>query len=547
MKITRKMKPADYNNESEVFKMERKFSGGDIVRHFKRETVDPSSDTYLYQIIGEAEHTETGEMMMIYRALYGDKRIYARPLEMFMGETDHEKYPQIKQKYRFEKYENRPVYPVRFTSAVTDEGACVRSMIVEYPEMNVEEIDAETFSVYMKSFVAYGENSGKPYAYYDASKPLEVIDVKTDGAKAEIFFRLAKAPLLTWLKKGRNTPAELEFEIIQNHPVTLRTKDGRVLQMNADYTCACKSWKDLENPELEQFVSVKDEINYQFHKGTNHKLIVYFHGNGEGDLPVKATENNCAQILANRGGCAWLSEAESVFGDASVMAFQAPNMWYFALKDHLLEPCYREIMDVVKANDIDPDEIYLAGISAGGFMSVRMIIAYPDLFRSAMITCPALDAANARSGSTDAIPTDAELAKLLDSKTGIWLVQGKTDSAVDPELCAKRIWNILETDRSVQETSYQPSIGSGFTTYETLNGKYKMSLYETFDLHEITGISGDKRQGGVIRCAEDYDCDGVYEEVSYTDHWTWIYTFRDDPMDAEGTHIFEWAETYGRE
>ena len=164
-----------------------------------------------------------------------------------------------------------------------------------------------------------------------------------------------------------------------------------------------------------------------------------------------------------------------------------------------------------------------------------------------MITCPALDAANARSGSTDAIPTDAELEKLLDSKTGIWLVQGKTDSAVDPELCAKRIWNILETDRSVQETSYQPSIGSGFTTYETLNGKYKMSLYETFDLHEITGISGDKRQGGVIRCAEDYDCDGVYEEVSYNDHWTWIYTFRDDPMDAEGTHIFEWAETYGRE
>jgi predicted peptidase len=229
------------------------------------------------------------------------------------------------------------------------------------------------------------------------------------------------------------------------------------------------------------------------------------------------------------------------------MAFQAPDMWYFAVRNHLLEPCYREIMDVVKANDIDPDEIYLAGISAGGFMSIRMIIAYPQLFRSAMITCPALDAANARSGSTDAIPTDEELAKLLDSKTGIWLVQGETDSAVDPELCAKRIWNILETDRSVQGTSYQPSIGSGFTTYETLNGKYKMSLYETSDLHEITGISGEKRQGGVIRCAEDYDCDGVYEEVSYNDHWTWIYTFRDDPMDAEGTHIFEWAETYGRE
>lgn len=83
--------------------MERKFGPGDIVCHFKRETVDPASSVYLYKIIGEAEHTETGEMMMIYQALYGDMRLYARPLAMFMGETDHEKYPDIKQKYRFEK------------------------------------------------------------------------------------------------------------------------------------------------------------------------------------------------------------------------------------------------------------------------------------------------------------------------------------------------------------------------------------------------------------------------------------------------------------
>ena len=83
--------------------MDRKFEPGDLVRHFKRETVDRNTTVYLYRIIGEAEHTETGEMMMIYQALYGDKRLYARPLAMFMEETDHEKYPDIKQKYRFEK------------------------------------------------------------------------------------------------------------------------------------------------------------------------------------------------------------------------------------------------------------------------------------------------------------------------------------------------------------------------------------------------------------------------------------------------------------
>jgi hypothetical protein len=93
-----------YNDRAErILYMERAFRSGDLVRHFKRETVDPSSDTYLYRIVGEAEHTETGEMLMVYQALYGDRRLYARPKAMFMEETDHVKYPDIRQKYRFEK------------------------------------------------------------------------------------------------------------------------------------------------------------------------------------------------------------------------------------------------------------------------------------------------------------------------------------------------------------------------------------------------------------------------------------------------------------
>lgn len=80
----------------------REFKPNQIVRHFKRELVDPTSMDYLYRIVDIAIHSESKEKYMVYQGLYGNCETYIRPLEMFMSEVDHEKYPDIKQKYRFE-------------------------------------------------------------------------------------------------------------------------------------------------------------------------------------------------------------------------------------------------------------------------------------------------------------------------------------------------------------------------------------------------------------------------------------------------------------
>lgn len=72
----------------------REIKIGTVYRHFKGNQ---------YRVIALAKHTETEELCVVYEALYAGGGIWVRPYDMFNSEVDREKYPDVKQRYRFEE------------------------------------------------------------------------------------------------------------------------------------------------------------------------------------------------------------------------------------------------------------------------------------------------------------------------------------------------------------------------------------------------------------------------------------------------------------
>lgn len=85
------------------------FPVGEWVQHFKKETVNNISEKnqwkYVYEIEGYGKDAETENNIVVYKSVF-DKKIWVRTVDNFMSEVDHKKYPNIKQKYRFERFES---------------------------------------------------------------------------------------------------------------------------------------------------------------------------------------------------------------------------------------------------------------------------------------------------------------------------------------------------------------------------------------------------------------------------------------------------------
>lgn len=101
--------------------MDRTITPGSVWRHFKGTTA---------KVITVAKHSETGEELVIYQCSGNEGKTnhtdgtYARPKDMFLSEVDHEKYPDVKQKYRLEKISNIDI-----------DGDFITEMLVAHPDV----------------------------------------------------------------------------------------------------------------------------------------------------------------------------------------------------------------------------------------------------------------------------------------------------------------------------------------------------------------------------------------------------------------------------
>ena len=105
---------------------------GQVYRHFKGN---------IYRVIALADHSETGETLVMYKRDDSNEKAYARPLDMFMSEVDRKKYPDVKDRYRFTLYsedENGDITARKTEAVQFEEGA---------PDPLLEAfLDAETIS-----------------------------------------------------------------------------------------------------------------------------------------------------------------------------------------------------------------------------------------------------------------------------------------------------------------------------------------------------------------------------------------------------------------
>ena len=350
-----------------------------------------------------------------------------------------------------------------------------------------KQIDKDTFKVFAKGTLPKDagivlDDKTKSSGTFEVEREIENIFVNDKG-NIVINLKYGKdvvgANTLSYVTGdvSRNVLMDLEYRVEQKKEIkgykTGFYRQGKIVDEEADKFVAAKS---------------KSGVNYQYFKpvnkddGKKHPLIIWFHGNGEGGY--KDYRNNVSQKLANRGAVAFAEDkTQKIFGGAYVVAPQADDTWYNNYTKGYIKSVKAMIDEFASENNVDKNRIYIFGASAGGYMSFRMMIEYPDYFAAFSTSAAALDKAATSGGVAT---TTQDLMKIRNKP--LWMVHAKNDPTISYENTSKRVYDVLSKYRAI------------------------LSSYPNVKI------------------------DGT----EYNGHWSWIYSLRNMPVNNKGEHLFEW-------
>ena len=350
-----------------------------------------------------------------------------------------------------------------------------------------KQIDKDTFKVFAKGTLP--KDAG--IVLDDKTKSLGTFEVERE---IENIYVNDKGNIVINLKYGKdvagaNTLSYVTGDVSRNVLMNLKYRVEQKKEIKGYKTGFYRQGKVVDE-EADKFVAAKSKsgVNYQYFKpvnkddGKKHPLIIWFHGNGEGGY--KDYQNNVSQKLANRGAVAFAEDkAQKIFGGAYVVAPQADDTWYNNYSKGYIKSVKAMIDEFASENNVDKNRIYIFGASAGGYMSFRMIIEYPDYFAAFSTSAAALDKAAISGG----VATTAQDLMKIRNKP-LWMVHAQNDPTISYENTSKRVYDVLSKYGAI--LSSYPNVKIG--------------------------------------------------ETEYNGHWSWIYSLRNMPVNDKGEHLFEW-------
>ena len=405
-----------------------------------------------------------------------------------------------------------------------DWGPAVTTTIIHFNEsIDASSVSADTFSVsenkesFNYAALMDEDFEGDPAEHIIATTERTVLDAytcdekgnKTDSSEY-VALELSYSPdegnpfcydVFTW-KNTVCSPYELEVTL--NDGQSLKSAGGDdisdiIIDSDIDLSLEGAIYPQLENVDLSgTYSDDKYTLTYGSYvpkeDGNKHPLVIWLHGAGEG-----GSQNEIA-VLGNEVTSLYSDEFQDVMGGAYVLTPQTDTFWLTYNEngdwqdnpgtDSVYLETLKGLIDeyVASNSNIDTNRIYIGGCSNGGYMTMDMIMSYPDYFAAAFPICEAY---------ADSGITDAQITAIKDLP--VWFVYAKNDTTVNPE------------DFEIPTINRLEAIGANVHS----------SVFD--DVHDTTGrFTGE---------------DG--EAYQYMGHWSWLYFFNNQ-CEEDGVNMWTW-------